>query len=166
MNQCMAQREQGSVLVVSVMILMLLSVIGVAAFKTTNIELYIARNDEIAKENFYTCESGLNQAMALSSDWLNGTSALLTSNASHGFFLDLDADGTDETVIGVERITTNSTNSTNLPSLPHISTPPAGSGFGVKHFEVRRFAISVTTNSTSGSGQTAIQGGCWKIFQK
>jgi hypothetical protein len=48
--------EEGSVLVISVVILALLTVIGIAATSTTSIELQIASNDRIYKENFYQAE--------------------------------------------------------------------------------------------------------------
>lgn len=48
--------QEGSVLVVSIMILALLTVIGIAATTTTSIELQIAANERIFKENFYAAE--------------------------------------------------------------------------------------------------------------
>jgi len=48
--------EEGSVLVISVVILALLTVIGIAATSTTSIELQIASNDRIYKDNFYQAE--------------------------------------------------------------------------------------------------------------
>jgi hypothetical protein len=48
--------EEGSVLVISVVILALLTVIGIAATSTTSIELQIASNDRIYKDNFYHAE--------------------------------------------------------------------------------------------------------------
>jgi len=48
--------EEGSVLVISVVILALLTVIGIAATSTTSIELQIAGNEKTYKENFYQAE--------------------------------------------------------------------------------------------------------------
>jgi hypothetical protein len=48
--------EEGSVLVISVVILALLTVIGIAATTTTSIELQIAGNDRVYKENLYQAE--------------------------------------------------------------------------------------------------------------
>ena len=49
--------EQGFVLIASLMMLMILLVIGIAATNTTTIELQISGNDKAAKQNFYEAES-------------------------------------------------------------------------------------------------------------
>lgn len=163
-----SNENKGSILVISVIILMLLSIIGVAAFNTTKIELYIARNDKIYKENFYLCESALHTCLADQS-WLVSNSSLFNSTNMNpvSYPLDMNSDGINETLIEISRISTSSTNGTfDIPSIPHIVSPPAGSGFGMKDFEVRRYALTVSTNSTTGSGRNVIQGGCWKVFKK
>ncbi|MBI5580892.1 MAG: hypothetical protein HY895_17205 [Deltaproteobacteria bacterium] len=50
----------------------------------------------------------------------------------------------------------------NLPLQRHVSSPPEGSGFSLKYFEVRRY--SVTANSTTGN--TRVQVGAYKVFNK
>jgi len=50
------RREEGSALVISLVILALLTVIGIAVTNTTSIELQIAGNDKTYKENFYLAE--------------------------------------------------------------------------------------------------------------
>jgi hypothetical protein len=49
-----------------------------------------------------------------------------------------------------------------LPLQQHISTPPAGSGFSLKYFEVRRYGIT----ATSTTGNTRVQIGAYKVFNK
>jgi len=51
--------EQGFVLIVSLLMLMVLMVIGVAATNTTTIELQISGNDKVAKQIFYRAESAV-----------------------------------------------------------------------------------------------------------
>jgi hypothetical protein len=48
--------ENGSMMVISIVILMLLSVMGIAVTTTTSIELQIAGNDKVYKNNFYQAE--------------------------------------------------------------------------------------------------------------
>jgi hypothetical protein len=50
----------------------------------------------------------------------------------------------------------------NIPRQPHIGAPPAGSGYSLKYFEVRRYGIT----GTSTNGNTQIQVGAWKVFNK
>ena len=51
--------EQGFVLIASLMMLMILLIIGIAATNTTTIELQISGNDKVNKMAFYSAESGL-----------------------------------------------------------------------------------------------------------
>lgn len=51
--------NQGSVLVIGMLTLILLSLIGVSATTTSSIEVQIAGNDKAAKEAFYAAELGL-----------------------------------------------------------------------------------------------------------
>ena len=52
------KNQEGFVLVLSVVMLAILSVIGIAALNTTDIELKISGNDKAEKEVFYGAESG------------------------------------------------------------------------------------------------------------
>ncbi|MBL0717211.1 MAG: pilus assembly PilX N-terminal domain-containing protein [Desulfosarcina sp.] len=51
--------ENGSVLLLSVVILMLLTVLGIAATTTSTIEIHIAGNDKINKMVFFAADSGI-----------------------------------------------------------------------------------------------------------
>lgn len=51
--------EQGSVLIVALLILVLLTVIGISATTTTNIETQISGNDKFHKIAFYNADSGI-----------------------------------------------------------------------------------------------------------
>jgi hypothetical protein len=51
--------EQGSVLVVALVILVLLTIIGISATTTTNIETQIAGNEKSQKIAFYSADSGI-----------------------------------------------------------------------------------------------------------
>jgi len=52
------KNEQGFVLIVSLLMLMVLMIIGIAATNTTIIELQISGNDKVSKQTFYQAESG------------------------------------------------------------------------------------------------------------
>jgi hypothetical protein len=54
--RALTKNEDGSVMVISIVILALLTVIGIAVTTTTSIELQIAANERIYKENFYRAE--------------------------------------------------------------------------------------------------------------
>lgn len=50
--------EKGFVLIASLLVLLILVIIGVAALNTTTIELQIAGNEKVHKETFYAAEAG------------------------------------------------------------------------------------------------------------
>jgi hypothetical protein len=54
-----AKNEDGSVLIVALLILVLLTIIGISATTTTNIELQIAGNEKFHKIAFYHADSGV-----------------------------------------------------------------------------------------------------------
>ncbi len=49
--------DNGFVLVASLLVLMILIVVGIAATNTTTIELHISGNEKMARDNFYKAES-------------------------------------------------------------------------------------------------------------
>ena len=54
-----AKKEEGSVLVVALLILALLTVIGISATRTSEIELQISGNAKTHKTSFYAAEAGI-----------------------------------------------------------------------------------------------------------
>ncbi len=60
-----ADSESGSVLVIALMMLVFLTMIGIAATTTTSIELQIARNERIYAENFNHAEAAARHAIQL-----------------------------------------------------------------------------------------------------
>ncbi len=55
--------EEGSVLLVTVLILVLLTLIGISAISTANIETSIAGNEKVYKQNFYMADGSLREAV-------------------------------------------------------------------------------------------------------
>lgn len=68
--------EKGFVLVASLLILMILVVIGIAATNSTTIELQIAGNEKVTQQTFYAAESGWPVSMT----WLDSQYPLPTIN--------------------------------------------------------------------------------------
>ena len=56
------KNEKGAVLVTGLLLLLLLTILGMAAMATTVMELKIARNDRSAKKVFYVAEAGTEDA--------------------------------------------------------------------------------------------------------
>jgi len=68
--------EKGSTLLISILILLLLTIIGIAATNTSIIEILISGNDKLHKMTFYTAESGWQVAVS----WLDNQYPEISGN--------------------------------------------------------------------------------------
>ena len=57
------KNEEGSAIVVTLMILMVVTIIGVSSTNTTTVELQIVRNDGIYKQNLYLAEAAAQEGI-------------------------------------------------------------------------------------------------------
>ena len=166
--------ETGIVSVVSLMVLVTLTIAGVVAINIANNETRIVRNEQISTIDFYDAETGINDARINFNNWLTDaflTDAQTAANITFDTVAE-DADGNPMASIQVRCIENNGTGGTvspifgdvadEMPAMAHIGLPPAGSGYSLKYFETRRYSIT----STSGSGNTIVQAGVWKVFNK
>ncbi len=87
-------QEQGSVLVIALILLVLLTVVGISASKNTETEIMIAGNERVHKQNFYLAEGATTQAVQIMEDndisslaWVMSDSA---SNAVNDPMTDID----------------------------------------------------------------------------
>jgi len=82
---------------------------------------------------------------------------------------DFNADGTPDADVEIRCIEETGTPisdlrdaANDLPLQKHIAPPPPGSGYSMKYFQVRRYGVT----ATSATGNTQIQTGVWKVFNK
>lgn len=71
-----AKREDGSVIVTALLVLVLLTILGISAVSTSNSELNIATNGQLHQMAFFTAESGWHVMV----DWLDDQYPLPTAN--------------------------------------------------------------------------------------
>lgn len=89
--------EQGSILIVTIMILMLLTLIGTAALNITNSELLIARNEKLNAQAFYVAESGIEHGLAnfdagnttdlINKEFADGNYSVRFDNSTNKYFI-------------------------------------------------------------------------------
>ena len=80
------KNEDGSVLIVALMMLVLLTIIGVSASKMSEIDIMIAGNERVYKQNFYRAEaSAMDSVQVLDNEDLENPSLswLFTSYSSY-----------------------------------------------------------------------------------
>jgi Tfp pilus assembly protein PilX len=61
-KECLLKNEDGSVLVLALVMLVLLTLLGIAASRTSSIEIQVSGNDTIYKQNLYMAEAGAMEA--------------------------------------------------------------------------------------------------------
>jgi hypothetical protein len=156
--------QKGSALVAALLMVGILTIIAIAATRTSETEFLISANERAYVNEFYRVEGALIDTLERPSTWLTGN--MLTDDetvASNTVLVDVDSDGTDDARIEIRCIQDKDLDvatANDLPALPHKSPPPPGSGYGMKYFEMRRYAIT----ATSTTGNTRIQTGVWKAF--
>jgi hypothetical protein len=96
----MLTNENGSVVILALILLVLLTLLGMAVSRTSSIEVQIASNDSRATDCFYTAESADHYAVEASNGWLTTTflnAGQLTAQVIIGAF-DSDGDDIDDSV--------------------------------------------------------------------
>ncbi|MBW1981381.1 MAG: hypothetical protein JRJ12_09160 [Deltaproteobacteria bacterium] len=169
-TSCLWREQKGMVLVLALLMLAAISIIGIAALNTSDTEMKIAQNEKQLARQFYDAESVLVATLEDRTAWL--TESFLAAGETGAYYtsaVDFDGDGSNDGTVELRCIESSNTpigslsNAANdLPSQPHISSSPPGSGFSLKHFEARRYGIT----ATSSTGNTRIQAGLYKVFNK
>jgi Tfp pilus assembly protein PilX len=159
--------EEGSVIVLSMVMLVLLTILGISATRTSTIEVQIASNEIHAVQNFYQAEAGEHVALETSDTWM--TDPFLTTDETTAYSaqnnVDIDSDSTPDVNIEIRYIQDTDpdiANTNNLPCQKHISPPPVGSGYSLNDYEIRKYGIT----ATSINGSTQVQIGVYKVFNK
>ncbi len=76
------KNEKGSVMIIALLIMALLTIIGVSAINDTTTELQIARNDAIYKINFFQADGSARQAAQTLEDMPSPQTALIPATAT------------------------------------------------------------------------------------
>jgi len=165
--------ENGFVLGASILISALLLLTGALAIWTSNTEVKIVRNESQMVREFYNAEAGVIDAIenynSGSTNWMTNDFLTAAPTAAGSTVNSSDEGGNVVATVEVRCIESTATpvtglsNSANtIPQQNHIAPPPAGSGYSLKYFEVHRYGIT----ATSTNGNTQIQVGAWKVFNK
>jgi hypothetical protein len=166
------KNEDGFALGGAILVSAILILAGVLALWTSTTEVQVVRNEGLMVREFYDAEGGIIDALVNynngSTDWLTDTFLITPQADAASVVVSNDAGGNPVADIEVRCITATpsdtslSAEADNLPLQSHIAPPPTGSGYSLKYFEVRRYGL--TGKSTDGN--TTIQVGAWKVFNK
>lgn len=138
-----AHRERGAVLIVSLILLVILTLLGMSVMNTSQLEERMAANVQEVNQSFHSAETGLSWAID-----------------NEDFLPDVDVPATTESIpSGIGR-------SDELEySLRHIADANPGGLWDVVQFRSAHFDIE--SIGTSGSGlETTLHGGLKKIARR
>jgi Tfp pilus assembly protein PilX len=173
-EKSLLKNEDGSIIVLAMIMLVLLTLLGISATTTSSIEVQIAANENQALQNLYQAESGNHYALELTGTadtWMTDTFLAAADTAAYAKEdnVDIDSDGTPDVNIEIRCIENSGADiseltpaANNLPAQQHISSPPVGSGYSLNDFEIRRYGIT----ATSVNGNTKVQIGAYKVFNR
>lgn len=162
--------EGGYVLVITMFLLLMLTVIGIAATHTSSVEMKISGNNKKMVQAFYAAEGALitvleNSGWWLGDDFLNGGERV----AGWSGEVDFDGDGTKDASVEVRCVEPSKSNiaalsraANSVPADRHIAPCPVNSGYSVRHFNIRKYAVTATDLNAG----TSLQSGVWKVFSK
>ena len=162
--------NHGYVLIMTMMLLLLLTVIGIAATRTTNVEVRIAGNYKKMVQAFYASEGALISTLEHHDGWFDKDFANDNADAaSWAGMVDFDRDTISDALVEIRRIEQTpadieglSNAANTVPADLHISPPPPGSGYSARHFVIRKYAVTATALPSG----TTLQAGVWKAFNK
>ena len=192
-NTLLPTNENGSVVVLALIVLVMLTLLGMAVSRTSSIEVQIASNDQQSVDNLYKAESADHYAIELSRVWLSDAFLMasdtvanvkipttnpdpsdIDGDGSPDANLDIDGDGNPDIQIEIRCIEgsgnpispagTLSDAANDLPAMQHISVPTVGSGTSLSGYIIRRYGITGTTLSGSGQALSRVQLGAYKYF--
>jgi hypothetical protein len=167
------QNEDGFVMALSILLSAIVLIVGVVSIITSNTEVAVVRNEGQLLREFYNAEGGVVDALEhynsgptfwLTNDFLMAgptaaANTVTSFNLSGQPVATVEARCVEETGTPIPAL---SAAANHLPQQRHVSSPPAHSGYSLRYFEVRRYGVTAT--STTGNSQ--IQVGVWKVFNK
>jgi len=167
------RNEDGFVMSISILLSAIVLLVGVVSIMSSNTEVAVVRNEGQLLREFYNAEGGVVDAIehynSGSTFWL--TNDFLTAGplAAGNTVTSHNLSGQSVATVEVRCIEETGTSipalsaaANHLPQQRHVGPPPARSGYSLRYFEVRRYGVTAT--STTGNSQ--IQVGVWKVFNK
>ena len=151
--------EEGNVMVVALFVLILLTIIGIAATDNTSVELKISANDKFHKIAFYAAEAARSYVV--------GTTGLygpenITVGVAHFFPNDTDPYVANKTDPSPEYTLAPDQSFKGSVTYTGDSQPPRGSGYSSGQFRAYNYDIA-STGTGPRNAQSQIQSGGYRI---
>ncbi len=167
------ENEEGSIIIMSLLVLVVLSIVGFSANRTSTTEMQIVRNDATYQQNFYLAESGATQAAQMLNNNNNRTALQNRTPVWLNALQDVDADNNnnvddygswfDSSGGSQTGDVSNLSGDTTLEYAAVDLGPAAGQPLGINTPKVHNFTI-VGIGNRSGRGQIIVEIGYRKRF--
>jgi hypothetical protein len=142
--------EEGNLTIVAFVLLVVLTLVGIFATKTAQLDLQTAYNEVPYKQNFYIAEGGVNREAAEL-----GRGMYPVPNVSNPSPL---LTNTTKTLPGFP--------DTYLATIRYLGYYPAPSGYSALHFNRYDYWVDARAGGTASSGQVRVASRLYKIGPK
>ncbi len=142
------KNEEGSVIVVALIIMVLLLIMGISATNMSSIESQILRNTIIQKQTFYSAETA-REYVPPHTELYHG------ANVNAGAGINFPGPGTDE------KISIGSQSFNGTVTYIGSSQPPRGSGTEAGKFKAHRYQI--TANGYVNEATSTVEAGFYRL---
>jgi Tfp pilus assembly protein PilX len=171
------ENEDGSVIILSLLVLVVLSIVGFSASRISTTEMQIVRNDATYQQNFYLAESGAIQAAQLLNNITDRTTLVNRNPTWLNTLADVDADNNSELDdVGTWFASSGGSQTGDLsnlsainPDMPSIEYAAvdlgvaAGQPLGINAVKVHNYTI-VGIGNRNARGQITVQIGYRKRY--
>jgi hypothetical protein len=143
--------EEGNVMIIAFVLLVVLTLVGIFATRTAQLDLQTAYNEVPYKQNFYVAEGGVNNEAA---EIAGGT--YVVANTSQPQTL---ANLTNRALPGFPGKTYD-------PIIRYLGPFPPPSGYSALHFSRYDFSVTARSSATLSSGQVRVTSRFFKVGPK
>jgi hypothetical protein len=163
-NLTVLRNQRGNALVFALLMLVVLTLLGIAALTTTTVELQIAGNDKVTKRSFYAADGGTEMGSELleqnieERSWLDDTDRGTVRVANGLFYLNQKSNTPDPL-----QIPTDSNRDAFYPNTATLSTPHTNIKVRGRTELSTGGAIQLAAGY-EGKGKGAAGGGAWVMY--
>jgi hypothetical protein len=147
--------EEGNLTIIAFVLLVVLTLVGIFATKTAQIDMLTAYNEVPYKKNFYVAEGGVNREAAEL-----GRGMYPVTNVSQPQTLATQASGS---LPGVEHKVIGSSYDFTVRYIGYYAAP---SGYSALHFNRYDYNVDARAGGTAASGQVRVVSRLYKIGPK
>ncbi|SHJ34999.1 PilX N-terminal [Malonomonas rubra DSM 5091] len=164
----LVQNQRGSILIIAMLLLAIMSVLGTVLMSTSTTEIQISGNYRNKQESFYVADRALEYSMRSASDFsgtvdlYNDQNTSLATPTLHRNLIELGNGG-------LEASTITTTDDRNSVTFINAGPPPVGSGSDASLFEARNYvgnAVGLFPINTNNPSRTELRSQFAKIVPK